>query len=86
MSEALLTPAEIAPKQYAKMHNVSSRTVERWCGMGLIGRRVGGRWKLRPNEPPPVINQSTKRKTGRVRRSARLVNFKRELKEDQPNA
>lgn len=67
----------MTPSEFALSINRTPRCVQMWCAAGLIGRRIGGRWEIDEGTKPPEI--PTTRKTGRIKRAARLTNFKRKV-------
>jgi len=70
--KAMLTTTEWAVRK-----GIPARTVRTWCEQGLIGRRVGGRYRLDPDEQPPeiIVERKPPRKKARTRRAIKLNNF-----------
>lgn len=49
----------LTTKQYAELHGVSQRTVQRWLAEGLIyGAKIGRGFKISSDEIPPTNNYS----------------------------
>ena len=50
---------EISTAEYAQMHGKNEVTVRRWCLRGLIGRKVGGEYRIRRGEPVPTFGRKS---------------------------
>ncbi len=51
--------AELNPQRAAAEAGVAEGTMREWCGRGLLGRKVRGRWRIRSGELRALISGGT---------------------------
>ncbi len=48
--------ADLNPQRAAAKARVAAGTMREWCGRGLLGRKVRGRWRIRSGELRALIS------------------------------